>query len=61
MEYWIKKLGISHAEFDLVMAEEPRLYSDYPNGQRRVALINSLLRFCSNLKRTVLARTSRLT
>ena len=27
MEYWIK-LGISHAEFDLVMAEEPRLYSD---------------------------------
>lgn len=31
--YWIKKLGISRAEYDRVMAERPRDYTDYRNSE----------------------------
>jgi len=35
LEYFLKRLGISATEFDRVMKEPPRHWSDYPTYKRR--------------------------
>lgn len=32
--YWIKKIGISREDYDRVMAERPRDYTEYPNSEK---------------------------
>lgn len=43
-EYFAKKLGISMNEFESIMAERPKFYSDYPNSEKAYALLRKVMR-----------------
>jgi aminotransferase len=42
--YFAKKLGISLNEFESIMAERPKFYSDYPNSEKTYALLRKFAR-----------------
>jgi hypothetical protein len=42
LEYFLKRLGISATEFDHVMKESPRNWSDYPTYKRRFERLRPL-------------------
>jgi hypothetical protein len=41
-QYVVKKLALSEAEFDAIMDEPPKRYSDYPNDERTLAFLSRL-------------------
>ena len=54
MNYWLKKLGVTQIEFDEIMKQKPKFYYDYPNNEKRVALINKLLGIAAKVRRFIL-------
>lgn len=44
IEYLCKKIGISRAEFDAIMAAPPKSYSDYPNDKRFLEMLYGIYR-----------------
>jgi aminotransferase len=49
--FWIKKLGISEAEYERVMREKPNFYTDFENNERALARVKSVARKASQLYR----------
>ncbi len=43
IDYFCKKLGITRMEFQQIMQDRPRFYSDFKNSERRVAQLRSVL------------------
>lgn len=43
-EYFAKKLGISMDEFESIMAERPKFYSDYPNSEKAYEILRKIAR-----------------
>lgn len=43
-EYVCKKLGISVAEFDAIMADKAKIYRDYPNDEKFLEFLYNLYR-----------------
>ena len=58
MNYWIKKLGVSHNEFFDIMNQPPKFYYDYPNDEKRVEFINSILSLVASVKRIFVRKPS---
>lgn len=50
--YWVKKLGLSLAQYHQVMGEAPTSYSDYPNSEAFYDRLRAIVRFARNAKRT---------
>lgn len=48
--FWIKKLGISEADYEDVMAKKPCFYTDYENGEQTVARLTSALRSAARFR-----------
>lgn len=49
--FWVKKLGISMDDYNRIMAEPPKFYSDYPNNKAFYDWINENLRMMAGLYR----------
>lgn len=47
--YFCKKLGLSHEQYQAVMTEEPRTHRDYPNHERRYAMLRDIKRLLRSL------------
>lgn len=45
LEFVVKKLNISRAEFDKIMADPPKNYLHYPNGEKNWNRLRSVYRF----------------
>jgi aminotransferase len=52
--YWLKKLGISSHEFNEVMHQEPKFYSNYPNNEKRTEVVKKLIKIVARLRRIFL-------
>ena len=48
LEYFLKRLGITATEFDHVMTEKPRDWSDYPTYKRRFERLRPLFALLAN-------------
>lgn len=42
--YWVKKIGLTMEEYERVMAEKPRFYTDYDNSEKMRDNIRTLVR-----------------
>lgn len=51
--YFCKKLGLSRAEFDSVMVEEPRTFQAFPNREQTYKVFSAMLRVAGKAGRTV--------
>lgn len=51
--FWIKKLGLSEAEYERVMRERPKFYSDFANNEHALAVLKSVARKASRMYRAV--------
>lgn len=49
--FWVKKLGLSMQEYDEVMKEAPRFYSDYPNNENFYKWMKQNLNFLGRIYR----------
>ncbi|MCZ8295336.1 MAG: N-acetyl sugar amidotransferase [Rhodobacteraceae bacterium] len=49
--FWIKKLGVTEAQYEKVMREKPRFYSDFHNSEMLGAILHAVLRQGSKLKK----------
>jgi N-acetyl sugar amidotransferase len=49
--FWIKKLGVSEAEYAMVMNEKPRSYSEFRNSENLRAMLQMILRQGSQIKK----------
>jgi aminotransferase len=47
--YFCKKVGIEREQFDAIMAQPPRHYRDFPNWERRYALLKKTQRLVERL------------
>lgn len=50
-EYWVKKLGLTLAEYYAVMAQPPRSYTDYPNNEALHNWLKRRLGFAKSIYR----------
>lgn len=51
--FWIKKLGISEAEYDRVMSEKPSVYTDFANNEKSLERLKKAARLAARVYRTV--------
>lgn len=51
--FWIKKIGVSEAEYDKVMGEKPSFYTDFENSQKLGVMLHAALRQGSKMKKTL--------
>lgn len=54
--YWVKKLGLTMAEYDRVMAEKPTFYTDYPNSEGLYHRLRDTARAGANVYRKLRTR-----
>ena len=50
-EYFAKKLGVSMNEFESIMAERPKFYSDYPNSEKTYATLRKVAQVVKSVVR----------
>ncbi len=55
--FWIKKLGITAADYERVMAEKPSFYTDFNNNEQLLKLIRTSARTGARLYRRFKSRT----
>lgn len=55
--FWLKKLGISIGEYERVMADIPKFYSDYGNNERFLKVFRSTAKTVAGLYRRLSPRT----
>tara|TARA_R100000687_G_scaffold83282_1_gene85443 strand:+ start:3006 stop:4181 length:1176 start_codon:yes stop_codon:yes gene_type:complete len=51
--FWIKKLDISEVEYDRVMSEQPRFYTDFANNEQSLERLKKATRIAAKAYRTV--------
>jgi hypothetical protein len=51
-DYICKKLGLSRAEMDAIMAAPPKFFFDYPNNARRLSLLYDTYRALTGKRKT---------
>lgn len=51
--YWVKKIGLTMEEYERVMAEKPRFYTDYDNSEKMRDNIRTLVRRWTKIIRRV--------
>lgn len=47
--FWVKKLGLTMVEYEKIMAEKPRFYSEYPNNESLYKWMRKNLHFLSGI------------
>lgn len=51
--FWIKKLGLSEAEYNRIMSEKPSVYTDFANSEQSVEGLKKAARIAARAYRTV--------
>lgn len=54
--FWIKKLGVTEAQYEKVMKEKPRFYSDFQNIEIFLSISRAALRQASKLKNNLVSK-----